>query len=122
MRRLHKVGKFVQLLARISGAAFGHNRADVGSLVEHAELARAFQHVYHLDELHAEAHIGLVAAEAAHRLVPGQAQERRIAEVVTAYLFEEILGHFFKRVDDVVLLHKAHFAVNLREFRLAVGA
>ena len=122
LRRLHEVGKFVQLLARIGSAAFGHNRADIGSLVEHAKLARAFQHVHHLDELHAETHVGFVAAEAAHRLVPRQAQEGRIAEVVAAYLFEEILCHFLKGVDNIVLLHKTHFAVNLRELRLAVGA
>ena len=122
LRRLHKVSQLVQLLARIGSAAFGHNRADIGCLVEHAELASAFQHVHHLDELHAEAHVGLVAAEAAHRFVPRQAQERRIAEVVAAHLFEEILGHFLKSIDNIVLLHKTHFAVNLREFRLAVSA
>ena len=30
-------------------------------------------------------------------------------------------GHALKRIDDVVLLHEAHFAVDLREFRLAIG-
>ena len=32
-----------------------------------------------------------------------------------------MLGHLLEDVDDVVLLHKTHLAVNLCEFRLTVG-
>ena len=33
-----------------------------------------------------------------------------------------MFGHAFEELDDIVLLHKAHFAVNLCEFGLTVGA
>ena len=35
---------------------------------------------------------------------------------------EQIFCHLLEEADDVVLLHEAHLAVNLRELRLTVGA
>ena len=48
------------------------------------------------------------------------AHERLVHLYATDFL-EQIFGHAFEEVDDVILLHKRHFAVNLCEFRLAVS-
>ena len=40
----------------------------------------------------------------------------------TEHFAEQVAGHVFKEVDDVILVDKAHLAVYLCELGLAVGA
>ena len=54
--------------------------------------------------------------------MPAQTEEGRFSKVHATKFLEEVLGHLLEDVDDVVLLYKTHLAVNLREFRLTVGA
>ena len=76
--------------------------------------------VHQFHELHAETEVGLVAAVIFHGVCPWHAHERLVHLYATDFL-EQIFGHAFEEVDDVILLHKRHFAVNLCEFRLAVS-
>ena len=119
MRTLDKVGELVELLARVACAAFGADTADVCGLVEYAEFASAFEHIHQFDEFHAETHVRFVRTETTHGLFPRHADER-CGKVIVPYFLEKIYGHFFEQRNDVVLLDKAHFAVNLGEFWLTV--
>ena len=87
------------MLAGIDGATFGADAAD---------------------ELHAEAHVGFVASETAHGFGPGQTQER-LVEFDAAQGLEQVFGHAFEGLDDVLLSDERHLAVNLGELRLTVG-
>ena len=73
-----------------------------------------------LDQLHAEAEVGLVGAEAVHRLVPGDAGDLARA------LAGDRLGGVEHRLGDgrehVVLVDEAHLDVELHELVLPVGA
>lgn len=75
LRAFHEVCDLVKLLAGIAGAAWNADTADICGVVEYGECSRSLEHVHQLDELHAEAQVGLVAAEAAHGLVPGHLLE-----------------------------------------------
>lgn len=70
LRPFDEVGELVELFAGVVGAARHADAADIGSAVEDRESACAFEHVHQLDELHAEAQVGLVGSEASHGLVP----------------------------------------------------
>ena len=110
------------MFACVACAVGSTDTADVGRVVEHGKFAGAFEHVHQFHELHTETHVGFVATEAAHGFVPGHAEEGGVAQIVVAHLLEEVFRESLEGVDDVVLLDVGHFAVNLREFRLAVGA
>ena len=110
------------MLASICGAALCTNAANIFSGIEHGKFARTFQSVCQFHELHSETHIGFVAAKTAHGINPRQSQERFTAKIVIANVLEQIFSHFLKHGYNIVLLHKAHFAVNLRELGLAVGS
>ena len=99
--------------------AFCADTADVGGIVEYRESV-SLHDVHQFHELHAETEVGLVAAVIFHGVCPWHAHERLVHLYATDFL-EQIFGHAFEEVDDVILLHKRHFAVNLCEFRLAVG-
>ncbi len=120
LRTLHKLGEGVELLAGVVGRALGVDAADIGRVVKYRE-AGTFEHIVEFDKSHAEAHVGLVGAVEAHRVGPCHAQER-LGELDAAYFLEQVLGHALEGVYNVVLLDKAHLAVDLRELGLAVGA
>ena len=80
----------------------------------------AADHVVDFLELHAEAEVGLVGAEAAHGVVPGDAREG--AELESFEFEEEVADEAFEHLEDVLLVDEGHLAVNLCEFRLAVCA
>ena len=77
-------------------------------------------HVGNLLEGHAEAQVGLVATVEAHGIVPGHAGE--FVELDALHLLEEMLGEAFEHVEHILLMYKAHLAVDLRELRLTIGA
>ena len=86
---------------------------------ERLELGRR-EHVGQLDQLHPEAQVGLVDAEAVHRLVPRHPLDRRRP------LPRHRLGGgehgLADRGEHVVLVDEAHLGVELHELVLAVGA
>ena len=86
--------------------------------VEEAETV-TFHHIGHLFEFHTKADIGLVGAVEAHGVVPGHAGE--LIELNALHLLEEVLGQTFEHVEHILLMDKAHLAVDLRELRLTVG-
>ena len=108
----------VEHAARLLGAARHHDRADVRRL-EDRELA-AREVVGALHELEAEAQVGLVRAEAAHRLRIRHARQRRLQ--LDADRAPHRAEHVLAERDHVVLLDEAHLDVELGELRLAVRA
>ena len=122
LRRLHEVGQLVKLFSGVVGTTRSTDTADVGCIVEYSEISTSLQCVLKFDEFHTEAHIGLVRTEATHSLMPRHADEGLVAQIVAAYLLEEIFGHFLEGADDIVLSDERHFAVNLCEFGLTVSA
>ena len=116
---LDPVRQLVELLSRLGRAAGGHNAQDGFRRVEHAK-ALALRHGGEVHKLHVEAHVGLVAAVAAHRLVVVHAGEFLHVDVEDH--LEQVAHHAFERVQDVFLFHEGHLAVDLGEFRLAIGA
>ena len=92
--------------------------ADVFGL-EHAER-RVLEELRALDELVAEAQVGLVRAVLRHRVGVRHARERR--RQVDADRRPHGLRDLLTELDDVVLLDEAHLDVELRELGLTVGA
>ena len=116
---LHPIGQGIQLLARVVRTSWCYDSEHGFSIVKDAEPL-ALCDRSEVDELHAEAHVGLVASVALHGLVVRHARERIDFDVEDG--FEEVAHEVLKRLQHVFLLHKGHLAVNLREFRLAIRA
>ncbi|CDB09896.1 putative uncharacterized protein [Bacteroides sp. CAG:633] len=119
MRTLYKLGQCIKLLAGIVCGAFGTDTADVGSIVEYRE-AVSFHNVHQFDELHAKAQVGFIATIVLHGIGPRHTQER-FSQFHTTQFLEQIFGHAFEQFDNIVLLNKRHFTVNLCKLRLTVG-
>ena len=117
LRTLDEVGQRIELLASIFGAAFGANAHNQFSIVEQAETF-AFGHIVQLHKLHTETDIRLVAAIAAHSVVPRDA--RKLVERQSFHFLEEVLSQPLKSLQHILLLHERHLAVDLRKLRLAV--
>ena len=117
---LHELGEFVDLLAGqafAAGHAHGLHQLGGGEQLE-AGVADDGGHVL---KLKAETGVGLVHTVAGHGLVPRHAGER--SGNVRAERFLEHADHeAFGHVHDLLLVGEAHFDVDLREFRLTVGA
>ena len=114
---LGPIGEAVKLgPARLPPA--GHADALDARGLEGAELGSR-QHVGHVDQLHAEADVGLVGAVALVGLLPGDPGDLRRA------LAGRRLGRVQHRCrdggDDVVLVGERHLGVELHELELAVG-
>lgn len=75
----------------------------------------------HVVELHAEAQVGFVRSVLLHRLDPRHPAER-LGEVDAQHLAEHMLRPALEHFQHVLLLDERHFAVDLREFGLTVGA
>ena len=120
MRAFYKFRQLVELLASVGSRTLGADSADVGSVVKHRESV-SLHDVHQFDKLHPESQVGLVASVIFHSVAPRHAQER-LVELYSTKLLEQVFRHTLKHLDDVFLLHEAHFAVDLRELRLTVGA
>ena len=118
-RALHELREVVELLAGVVATAFSLDTDDELSLVEDLELL-AFQHVVELHETHSETSIGLVGTVVFHRVVPGHALQ--LANFHPLESAEDMLHEAFEQVEDVLLLDKRHFAIDLGELGLTVGA
>ena len=102
------------------GGTLGANGADVLSPVEDGE-AVALHDVLDLDELHAEPEVWFVGPVIFHGVLPRHSEERLI-EVNALDLAEKRLHEPLEDVENVLLLDKAHLAVNLSELWLTVGS
>ena len=91
----------------------------VGGAAEDFEV-----HVAHgvgeFGEFHLHAQVGLVGAEAVHRL--GVGHDGEVAQLHAERLAEDEAHHLLRHGADVFLLKEGGFNINLREFGLAVGA
>ena len=119
LRPFHPVNKCVDLLAGIGRAPGYRDTDDQLGLVEYPEVA-VLGHGVQFPELHPEADIGFVRAVPAYRLVIGHPREGPRFDSVDC--LQQMAGKPFKGIQDIVLLHKGHLAVDLGEFGLPVGA
>ena len=92
-------------------------------LVEDPEAAAALERRRQVDQLHPEPQVGLVGAEALHRLVVGEARERELLDgAVGRRRPRDLDDHLLDEGHDRVLVDEAHLEVELGELRLAVAA
>ena len=117
---LDELREGVDLLAGIGCAARGGESRDVLGVVEDRESV-AFGQIGQVGELHAEPQVGLVRTVLLHGLDPRHAAQR-LGEFDTQHGLEHVFGPAFEDSEHVLLLDERHLAVDLREFRLAVGA
>ena len=68
---------------------------------------------------HSEAHVRLVRSVVVHGVEPAHPR-KRIWDIHPDDILEERPHHAFEHIQNVILLHETHLAVNLGEFRLAV--
>ena len=120
----HVSGEFVNLLTGEVHATLGSDTADLATggnaVLEHAKvgLCTDFGHVVNFE---VEAEVRLVAPVLEHGFCPLHTADvaRRFEVPNLAQDFgHELVEHFH----DFVLVHKGHFDVDLREFRLTVSA
>ncbi len=113
------VGELVELVAAELAGLAGHvDSLDRRCRGERLELGPG-ERVGEVDQLHAEAHVGLVDTEAVHRLVPRHPFDRRPLARDRFVRREHGLGD---RRQHVVLRHEAHLDIELHELVLAIGA
>src|SRR4030095_13894901 len=107
----------VQLLARLAGTTRHHHRTDVLGL-EHPEWCLS-EVVRQLDQLLPKSQVGLVGAEAVHRVRIRQPWQRcrDFDADQTPDRSDQRLGEF----DHVVLVDEAHLDVGLSELRVPIG-
>ena len=117
---LGPVGELVELVAAVlGGAGRDADALDRRHAGERLELGRG-EDLGQLDELEAEAQVGLVDAEPVHRLVPRDALDR-LRPLPRRRLGGGEHG-FADGVEHVVLADEAHLHVELHELVLPVGA
>ena len=97
-----------------------HHAAVFQRAGKHLEL-RALENAGEVDDLHAEAEVGLVAAVAVHGFAPGHARQRQRRHRMARGL-HQAHDQAVDDGDDVFGGHERHLDVDLGEFRLAVGA
>ena len=119
LRTLYEVGNLIELLACVVSATRYADTANILSLMEYRECARALQYVHELYELHAETQVGLVATETAHSLVPCHLLQLS-RQLNAAYFLEQMASHILEEVDNVVLVNERHLAVDLSKLWLTV--
>ena len=115
---LGPVGQAVELVAPVVLRAARHPEPlDGAGTGEGLELGGG-EHVGELHELHAEAQVGLVDAEAVHGLVPRDAGDGR--RPLAGGGLGGVEHRFADRGQHVVLVHEAHLGVELHELVLPV--
>ena len=80
----------------------------------------ALHDIHELNELHLETCIGLVATIIFHCIVPCHAWELTL-ELNATDCLEQVLCHTLEERDHILLLNKAHLAVNLCKLGLTVS-
>jgi len=107
-------------LRRAAGVADGFHLAAVREgRFEYGE-AGGPNDLAEVGQFQAETHIGFVAAVAAERLIPGKTGER-FRQLFVAQVLDHVDGHAFDELQDILLLHKRHFDIELSELRQTVG-
>ena len=124
---LRELGQLVGLAAGRAAQARRHDRLDPAAagqrLVEDPEAAAADQHRGQVDQLHPEPEVRLVAAEALHRLVVGEARERDLLDrAFRRRRPRDLDDHLLDEAHHRVLVDEAHLEVELGELRLAIAA
>ena len=119
LRALYPFGELIELLAGVFGAALDADAAHILGRVEDAE-ALVPELGAEVVDLHSEADVRLVGAVLVHSLIPAHARER-VRDVHAEGVLEHLPHHTLEGLEHVLLLHEAHLAVDLGEFRLAVG-
>ncbi len=103
------LGELLDLAARPIARALGVDALDdparFDGLGEHTEAA-ACDDIGQIHELHAETHVGTVAAESVHGLFPRHARKRE--RMLDAGSGEHFLEHAFHHVHDVGLFDEGH--------------
>ncbi len=122
---LDEVGVSVDLAAG-HGAAAGHAQGHHAAAGrgrrggEHLEVHVA-HHVGEFGELHLDAQVGFVGAEAGHGLGIGH-HRVGIGEFDAEHVLEHAADHGLEQIADFLLVQEGGLAVDLGEFGLAVGA
>ena len=122
---LHHVLVLLDLGLAPAGSAFGADGPDGAAsgegVLDEAQTA-APQGVGDVADLNAEAHVGLVGAEAIQGLLEAQAGERLVQDGLAAELFGDGDEEALDDVEDVLLLGEGHLQVQLIELAgAAVG-
>ena len=121
---LGEFGEFLDLARGDAGKALRINRlhhaTGIKGRAEDLELG-ILEDVADILELHSEAGVGLVAAEAVHRIRVRHALEGH-RDLDAARLAEDALEHRLDELEEIIRLHKRRLDVDLRELGLAVGA
>jgi len=114
----------LELALREVGESLGVERLDRAAAgngaLEHLERG-VLEGRGEVGEFHAEAHVGLVHAEAVHRVVIRQAQERG-RNVDIENILPNFLHHAFEDAVNILARDKRRLDVHLGELHLAVGA
>mmetsp|Transcript_26293 Transcript_26293/g.36697 ORF Transcript_26293/g.36697 Transcript_26293/m.36697 type:complete len:288 (-) Transcript_26293:414-1277(-) len=116
---LRELLELFYLLFRVFGEAFANDPDDELRFIEHLEPF-ALGEVGEILELHVVSEVGLVDPVVAHGHAVRHAM--KLAERVPHHRLEDAVDHRLEGVEDVLLSHERHLAVDLREFRLAVGS
>ena len=119
LRFLYEVRQCIQLLTSISCSTFGTDTTHISSIIEHRESV-TFHDIHQFHEFHAETQVRFVTTIIFHGIRPRHTLER-FSQFHTTQCFEQMFSHSFESSDNIFLLNEAHFAVNLRKFRLTVS-
>ena len=116
---LNEICKFIELFTAVISTTRNDDTANIISFIEYRERATTGKGFFQFDKFHAETQIGLVTSEAFHSLDPCHLLQLR--QFHSPDFLEEMSCHILKQVNDVILVNKAHFAIDLRKLRLPVG-
>ena len=110
----------VDLLAGVFGSAGHCDRADIGGVIEDGKTVALYL-VGNLVDGHPKTNVGLVGTVLVHRVVPAHPGQR-VGNVYSDDILEQGPHHALEHIQDILLLHEAHLAVDLCELRLTVSA
>ena len=119
LRTLNKISQFVQLLTTIISAARNTDTTDILSLIKYREITLACESIFQLNKFHTEAQVWFITTKTAHSFVPGHLLQLR--KFYTTNLLEQMASHFLEKVDNIILINKTHFTVNLCKLWLSVS-
>ena len=119
----HVLGVIVDLLARHARAArdaqCGYTALGiVGRTGEDLEF-HILELIFNIHQFQRNAQIRLVRTITAHGF--GERHMREVSELDIQHFLEQLAHHAFGQADDVLLIHKAGFNVDLGKFRLTVS-